>query len=538
MLNLSTLKSPLIRTAIAMTITTMLLSSNLLPPAHAAAGDLDNTFGGTGKVTTNFQFGEQAFAVAIQADGKIIAAGVAGDLLPSNFALVRYNTDGTLDTSFGIGGRVTTGFDSGSFAAELVIAPDGKIIAVGIASGSNSSGDFALVRYNTDGSLDAGFGSDGKVTTDFFGSDDIGVAVAIQSDGRIVVGGRAADSFPFRIGFALARYNADGTLDPSFGSGGKLTTDFFGNNDFLSDLALQSDGKVVVTGTVNDSKNHGAALARFNSDGGLDQSFGSGGKVVTFTGGGASAIGIQTNGKIVVAGAGPGIGDGDGGDFALLRYNTDGTLDPNFGSGGIVTTDILGSTDSASSLAIYPSGKIVVGGNSLHPIENRDFSLARYNADGSLDAGFGSGGVVATDFSGDNDTDMLNDIAIQSDGKIVAAGSAGIRNGDFALARYNGDGASFNTCLQDDSSGSVLQINTNTGEYLFRTCGGFTISGTGSLTSRGSTITLQHTTSDRRVMAKLDGSINKATASIQILSQGLSFTITDRNTADNTCSCR
>jgi len=214
-------------------------------------------------VTTDFGGSDYGFSVALQPDGKIVVAGYAG----GDFALARYNSDGALDTSFGSGGKVTTDF-GGSYHPDgfsVALQPDGKIVVAGYAGG-----DFALARYNSDGALDTSFGSGGKVTTDFGGS-DAGYSVALQPDGKIVVAGYAG------LDFALARYNSDGALDTSFGTGGKVTTDFSGGRDVGYSVALQPDGKIVVAGYAGVD----FALARYNSDGALDTSFGSGGKVTT-----------------------------------------------------------------------------------------------------------------------------------------------------------------------------------------------------------------------------------------------------------------
>jgi uncharacterized delta-60 repeat protein len=327
-------------------------------PVQAAPGDLDPSFGEGGKVTTDVGPGsEMAAAIAIQADGKIVVAGRGGPF--SDFVLARYNTDGNLDPSFGIGGQVTTDFGGNNDAASgVAIQADGKIVAAGSAAPESSCCQFALARYNTDGSLDPSFGTGGQVTTDFGGLDEAS-GVAIQADGKIVVAGRGGPSSDF----ALARYNADGTLDPSFGTGGQVTTDFGGFGDAANGVAIQTDGKIVAAGT----------------------------------------------------------------GFALARYNTDGSLDPSFGTGGQVTTR---GGDDAFGIAIQSDGKIVAAGFISFDF-NQDFALARYNVDGSLD------GMVTTDF-GDRSGDVAEAVAIQADGKIVAAGGAGPCSPPckFALARY------------------------------------------------------------------------------------------------------
>jgi uncharacterized delta-60 repeat protein len=515
---------------------------------HAAVGDLDPTFGSGGKVTTNFFniprvfFFDHAADVALQSDGKIVAAGYAAGAETNfkyDFVLARYNTDGSLDSSFGVGGKVSTDFSaSDDVAFAVAIQPDGKIIAVGWSSTQDVSSDrsFALVRYNTDGSLDSSFGAGGKVTTRFFNADDFAAAVVLQPDGKIVAAGAALHAGA-SYDFAAARYNTDGSLDSSFGVGGKVTIDFFGNGDQALAIARQPDGKLVLAGIAfNLSTDNDFALVRYNIDGTLDSSFGAGGKVTTDIAGFydiGNAVAIQADGKIVVVGNAVTV-SGSGG--ALTRYKPDGSLDTTFGSGGKIFNDFF---DNANDVKIQPSGKIIVAGVAGE-FGSFDFGLMRYNPDGSPDAGFGAGGKVTTDFFGSDDRAFA--IALQPDSKIVLAGSAydiNTNNESFALARYTGDGASFDVCLQDDSNGNILRFNSTTGDYQFTICSsGLVLGGTGSLIKRGSTITLQHDAADRRVLAKVDGSLNKGTASIQVFSLGRTFTILDRNTSNNACACR
>jgi uncharacterized delta-60 repeat protein len=398
-------------------------------------GALDASFGNGGQVTTAIgRKTNAAYAVAVQSDGKIVAAGYAeiGHYDYPVFALARYNSDSTLDGSFGSGGRVTTDWEGWTNGARAVaLQDDGKIVAAGHAGLRNNT-DFALARYNSDGTLDTSFADGGQVTTDFGGKNDQAYAAAIQSDGKIVAAGDAM--IGFRYAFALARYNGDGALDTSFGSGGKVTTGLEGGGLYASGVVIQSDGKIVVAGYGWDSSHTGFALARYHSDGTLDTSFGSGGLVTTPIGDvvhAAHDLAIQSDGKIVAAGRGY-----IGGliDFALTRYNSDGSLDTSFGDGGKVTTDFGGSNDEAYAVSIHSDGKIVVaGGASIGGLPH--FALARYNSEGTLDVSFGNGGQVTTSF--ESGSAVANALAIQSDGRIVAAGSAradGLPH--FTLARY------------------------------------------------------------------------------------------------------
>ncbi len=304
--------------------------------AVAGPGALDPSFGTGGQVTTDFGGFDSAQAVAVQSDGKIVAAGSSGG---GDFALARYNADGTLDSTFGSGGKLTTDFGGFDAASALAIQHDGRIVV----TGRTGSGDFALARYNGDGSLDSTFGSGGKVTTDV-GGFDAALGVALQSDGKIVaVGGGGSGS-----DFVVARYSANGSLDSSFGSGGLVTTNL-GGFEAATAVALQTDGKIVATGSTFSSGFQQFVLTRYNTDGSIDSSFGTDGKVLTDFGLGSGfggALVIQPDGKIVAAGRA-------GSDFVVARYNTDGSPDASFGSGGRATTDFGGAT----ALCLLPTSR-------------------------------------------------------------------------------------------------------------------------------------------------------------------------------------
>jgi uncharacterized delta-60 repeat protein len=408
-------------------------------------GTLDSSFDGDGKQTIDFGYSDYATSVATQTDGKIVVAGHASNPYTddlSYFAIVRYNSNGSLDNSFDGEGIQTTYFFSGS---SLAIQPDGKIVAAGQAFNPNTNNrDFALARYNSNGTLDSSFDGDGIQTTDFFGGDDFASSLAIQPDGKIVVAGVANNTN--HSNFALARYNSNGSLDNSFSGDGKHITDFKGGNDIASSLAIQPDGKIVVAGQAfnPDANNSDFALARYNSNGSLDNSFDGDGKLTDFYLAGNTrftAIAIQPDGKIIAAGQAFNLNTGNN-DFALARYNSNGTLDSTFSGDGKLTTD-FGFDEFATSLAIQGDGKIVVAGGVHNDGSNYyDFALARYNSNGSLDNSFDGDGKLTTDFFGSDD--YATSLAIQTDGKIVAAGQAYNPNTtsyEFALARYNSNGS-------------------------------------------------------------------------------------------------
>ncbi len=413
--------------------------------APITIGNLDTAFSGAGKVTTDIGGNaDEAHAVAIQGDGKIVAVGYSYNGTKDDFALVRYNTDGSLDTTFGTSGTVTTAIGSGDDRAYAVaIQSDGKIVAVGY-SYNGTKDDFALVRYNTDGSLDTTFGTYGIVTTAIGSGDDRAYAVAIQGDGKIVAAGVKSDypGFSTPTLFALVRYNTNGSLDTTFGGTGMVTTSVgsFGG-DAASAVAIHSDGKIVVAGHSRGEWGSVFALARFNVDGSLDSTFGGTGIVTTsFAPWGidydafAYAVAIQGDGKIVTAGYRYGFNYIFRNTIALVRYNSDGSLDTAFGTYGTVSTAIGNGDNKAYAVVIQGDGKITAAGYSYNGT-NDDFALVRYNANGSLDTTFGTYGTVTTAIgSGD---DRAYAVAIQSDGKIVAAGySYNGTNNDFALVRY------------------------------------------------------------------------------------------------------
>jgi uncharacterized delta-60 repeat protein len=387
----------------------------IVPSMVKASGDgsLDATFGSGGKVITSVTVGDSGKSVVVQSNGKIVVAGDGfGDI-----ELVRYNVDGSLDVSFDSDGKVVTdvGFnDSGNAVA---LQNDGKIVVAG-TTGTPTT-DFAIVRYSTDGSLDPSFGTGGIVTTSI-GRNDDAKSVVIQSDGKIVVAGTSDSDF------VVVRYTSSGVLDSGFGTGGKLTTDIGSStNDSANSVAIQSDGAIVVAGTdLNDF-----ALVRYTSTGALDNTFDTDGKLTTDIGSSTSdsakSIAIQSDGAIVVAGT-------SSSNFAVVRYASTGALDNTFDTDGKLTTDIGSSTnDSANSVAIQSDGAIVVAGTSAN-----DFAIVRYTSAGALDTGFGTGGKVTTDI-GTSTFDSAQSLVIQADSKIVVAGRSSTGAApSFAVTRY------------------------------------------------------------------------------------------------------
>ena len=398
-----------------------------------------------GRSRTTVDLGE---ALAAGRNGKLVVAGLSS-CSGRSFALARYTAAGTLDRSFGKGGKVLTGFGARSFAAarSLAIRPDGKIVVAGYAYvRSRIDSGFAIARYTAAGKLDRTFGRNGKVVTYFFGSrseHSSALAVAIQADGKVVAVGYGSSPVDSRTRFALARYTLRGSLDPSFGRGGKVLTDFGARNSASANaVAIQPDGKIVVAG---DRSELNLALARYKADGTLDRSFGRGGRVVTKVGGNyASALVVQPDGKLVAAGAaGHTV-------VALVRYSADGTLDPSFGDGGAVVT----TAARGSGLAIQRDRKLVTVGTGSGRSGRGVFVLARFLEDGSFDSSFGRGGKLLTAFPFPRKA-VANAVVVRADDKIVVAGTVG--GHDFALARYTSGGR------LDGSFGSGGKVLTDFG---------------------------------------------------------------------------
>ena len=457
----------------------LIVASAILVHAQTTTGNLDPTFGTGGTVRTDFAGNiDQANAVAIQPNGQIVAAGssFSNSKTVEDFIVARYNANGSLDKRFGKNGKITTDFfrNVDSISA-IAIQPDGRIVVAGFAQLGGNGGNprvFALARYRSDGSPDTSFGNGGALTTSFGGNFAAASAVMVQPDGKIVVAGTVdfnPDVPGSGLDFALARYNPGGTLDGSFGTGGKVVFDFFGSFDQANGAVLQPDGKIIVVGSASyDSVNRdiGFALVRFNTDGSTDFSFGTGGKQITdFFGAGAKAndVVLQPDGKFVVAGTASDSSTRPvATDVAVARYNSNGSLDVGFGSGGETAIPFPDSaSEQGNAVAVLPDGKIIVAGAAFRTFATPpDFALVRYNSDGSLDTGFGSGGTKTTDVAGG--TDEAFGIAIQSDGKVVVAGRSFLSDFDLTLARYSNEVATPTTDTTPPTAPTNLTATFNT----------------------------------------------------------------------------
>jgi uncharacterized delta-60 repeat protein len=397
---------------------------NLQGAAWAVDGDLDTTFGTGGKRTTDILGTDIANSVVVQSDGKIVVAGYS----ESSIAVVRYNSDGSLDGSFDTDGKQTTTVGIEAAANSVVLQSDGKILVAG-QSYNGSNYDFVVVRYNADGSLDTSFDADGIQTTPIGSGTDVASSVVVQSDGKIVVAGYSVIG---NFDFVVVRYNADGSLDTSFDADGKRILDLSGLSDVARSVILQSDGKIVVAGQSNNAVDNEFAVVRFNADGSLDGSFDTDGIQITpigFSDDVPRSVVLQSDGKIVVAGYSD---NGSGNDFAVVRYNPDGSLDGSFDTDGKQTTPI-GSSGAAYSVVLQSDGKIVATGNAV--IGGWDkFAIVRYKRTTAIGSR----------------SDIAKSVVVQSDGNIVAAGySDNGTNYDFAVVRYsvtiNSNNTNFNS---------------------------------------------------------------------------------------------
>lgn len=376
----------------------------------AQPGSLDGTFGINGIVITSIDsFGAQVNSIAQQGDQKIIFGGFSrSSFVSKDFALARSNADGTLDNTFGLGGIVITPIEPRSEGSSLAIQNDGKIIVGGF-----SDWFINIARYTVDGILDSTFGNGGIVITDLPGFySERCKSVAIQSDGKILLGGYAQHNNNDNSYFILLRYNEDGTLDSSFGTEGQVV----GIEGRCYSIAVQSDGKILLGG----SSNLNFAVARYTTTGLLDNTFGQEGIANTVIGNSseANSIAIQSDGNILLGGYS--YSNNTSSDFTLARYNLNGVLDNTFGTNGIVITSFGNASSIANAIGLEENGKIIMAGNSFDDSNFSGFALVQYESNGSLDASFGNNGKVITSIeSFNNDATSLT---VQNDGKVVLGG--------------------------------------------------------------------------------------------------------------------
>lgn len=346
-------------------------------------GHLDPSFGTGGIVKTIHKTGEdRSSATLVLGDGKIVVAGSLYNNNAMDFAMVRYQPDGNWDTTFGKRGLIIRSIREGDDAAtSMALQPDGKVIVAGSSNNGNYE-DFALVRFNYDGSLDRSFGDNGMIISNISSGDDQIAAVALQPDGKIVAAGSS------NTDFCVARYLPGGEPDRSFGVNGIVVKSLQNGEDLAKSVAIQPDGKIVVAGSSFNGDSFDFAIARFTPQGRLDQTFGKEGILLTSVRDGDDkvyAMTLQPDGKIIVAGSSD---NGSADDIALMRINSKGSPDESFGNKGVIITSVQKGDEHAYCIALQKDMKFVAAGNSNNGYNN-DFIIIRYMPDGTLDPDFG-----------------------------------------------------------------------------------------------------------------------------------------------------
>lgn len=440
--------------------TVELLESRTQPSAA-----LDPTFGVGGLATADFPPDglDGGGSVAVAPDGRILVAGGTGQFLPSGdfdqaFAVARFNTDGTLDTTFGTGGRVIVDFGNLVDGCTcMAVGADGSVVLAGYVD-PGPQGDIALAKLTPTGQLDPTFGTGGRALVDH-GGNEVASSIIILPDGRILL--TAYQTVVTDGDFLVTRLTPTGQLDPTFGDGGFGTADFGGGMyDYAGAMAVQADGRIVLVGGALFAFDGGpvsaagdAAVARFTADGHLDPTFGTGGKVVLDFGAtdeGIGGVAVQPDGRLVlIGGRSTTVGSTD---LIAVRLTPNGQLDPTFGTGG---KQVFGfaADEGATGLVLQPDGGILVAGTSFEGASDYDIFLARLTPVGQLDPTFGPGGRVVTDFGG---TESASGLAVQADGKVVVGGTVARPDGsqDFAAVRYDVSDAG-------PAPGSILTIADN-----------------------------------------------------------------------------
>lgn len=416
----------------------------------AQAGTLDPFFGEGGKVSIDFLGDlDRSLSVAVQNDQKLIIAGFVQSGDNRDFALARLNPDGSLDESFGDNGKVVQKVGRYSYhrdrIRDVLFQADGKIIAVGSSYGINAASEdlsnVVVCRYNLNGTLDPTFGGNGTMIYDLSGAYDFANAGYIQNDGKIVIVGHTG--YNGSGDFLIIRVNSDGSLDNSFGTGGQKKIDF-GDFDNVTSVSVAGDGRIYIAGYTQDNAasnlKREMVICRLNSDGSLSSNFANNGKLILPLGGISSEardLLITPSNEILVLGNSSTVTGTN--DFALVKLSVDGNLVNSFGDNGKVIANYGYHSSTSYSMGLQSDGKIIVSGYSdrLEGMTMKhDYIIARYSSDGLLDNGFGENGVVASDFSR-GDVITLS-CTIQSDDKIVLGGSFTLFNNprDFSIVRY------------------------------------------------------------------------------------------------------
>lgn len=386
---------------------------------YAQDGVLDPTFGDGGKVVTNVKnyASQEVSSIAIQRDNKVVVTGwFRNDRRNRDFVTLRYNTDGSLDPTFSNDGVAIDSFSVKDGAGPIAIQEDGKIVLAGKTYNGTDS-DFAVIRYCSNGILDSTFNDIGIVSTSIGYGDDYGSSMSIQEDGKIVVAGRAYNGSDYD--FALVRYNSDGSLDHTFNNSGIVITPISSANDYVESMLIQENGKIVVAGYTAINGDFAVAVARYNTDGKLDNTFNDNGIITTSINSGiinkVNSVVIHDDGCVFIVGQ---YRSGSECNYIIMKYNKNIVLDSSFNKTGIIVIKncLTCGIVSDGSIAVQNDDKIIFGGSGG---KNFDFLLIRFNLNGSIDNSFGDNGRIITDF--DNEVNVIFSLNVYND-KIIAGG--------------------------------------------------------------------------------------------------------------------
>jgi uncharacterized delta-60 repeat protein len=438
----------------------------------AAPGDLDPTFNGSGLLSLRIgDVGSAATDIVQQADGKIVLAAVGTLNVDGidDFIAVRLGEDGRRDATFGANGLAIADFAGSDDTALAVIQqPDGKLVLAGTTYSSDGAGDIALARFNANGTLDTAFGGDGRITLDLGGDDEYASGLIQQLGGKLVIAG-ATNAAGFER-LVLARFNVDGTLDTSFGVAGRTVVDYGGGLHSRAEALVQlSDGKLVTVGVVSGPDTADMAVVRLTANGALDPLFSGDGRLaVDFNGGGdwASSVAMQPDDVIVAAGV-------SGSNAALVRITGNGGLDSGFGNAGKAVVD-LGGRSALYSIVAQADGMLVATGTRSLSDDGEDLIVVRFKSDGALDASYGVRGVATADYGVGAIFPSSRGLALiqLADGKYVAAGT-NFSTGTLAAARFD-DTAAYPGRIGLTGTSQLVDETTAAVTYVVRRTGGKT----------------------------------------------------------------
>ncbi|OVE81338.1 hypothetical protein BVY03_03905 [bacterium K02(2017)] len=385
-------------------------------------GDFDSFFNQNGFNINNGTINDSIKAMSIQSDGKIVGVGTVYDVGKKQ-AVIRTDALGNLDVSFGTNGvfEIDVNGGTGSFANDVKIQSDDKIVVVGQYFYGQSLSGVSLTRLNANGSLDTSFGANGIVTLNI-AHQSIGKAVQIQSDGKIVIAGITQQSGSNPFHYFSARFLSNGQIDTSYAINGISIVDVGGNENLVEDLLIQTDGKIIVVGSsfITGSGFYQSSMIRLTQNGIMDNSFGNVGYVFATTNGGSDtksfAAHLQNDGKLLIAGSSS---NGSDDDIIVFRFLENGSLDQSFGNLGTVITQILAGSEVATAIQTQSDDKIIIAANTNNGANTQAVTV-RYNENGSVDTSYANGGIQVI---GNTKNDVIvNDFMIDQDGKYLFAG--------------------------------------------------------------------------------------------------------------------